>query len=319
MAEHLAHLQSSRLITFCAATRRYVFCTGPLAIVTAVIVAAAIVGFAMALVTPKTSAIFNGDPGYWAIDSRDDQAFVTAAAAHAYRNKSDMLNVFLVGNSLMRSAFGAPELTQEVIRRVAGRPVTVASLAAGGNTAMHMFALLEIASASQGGIAVIGLSELTLALSERERLMLIARAPIGLSAWEARNTARAKYGRRLNVDPFGTAHAWEFYRARWSKYYQNVRAGRRFTQDTQFAFEKRVGGVLPAVPVAQLRQRMARQLASLEENADDVLSEFSAMLAHFNRRADIRIVLMLDTLNPAPFEDHELAGALARARARIDA
>ncbi len=151
MAVHLSHLNWSRLVTFCAATRRDVFCTGPFAIVTAVAVATTIVGAAIAMVTPATSAFFKEGPGYWAIDGRDDQAFVTAAAAYSNRNKSDTLNVFLVGNSLMRSAFGAPEFTQEVIRRVAGRPVTVVSLAAGGNTAMHMFALLEIASASRGG------------------------------------------------------------------------------------------------------------------------------------------------------------------------
>ncbi len=148
---------------------------------------------------------------------------------------------------------------------------------------------------------------------------MIERAPIGLVAWCARGAARLKYGSELSVDPFGTAHAWQFYRSRWRRIYENLRADRRFVQDTQFAFERRVGGIAPAIPVAHLKQRMARQLAAVEENADDVLSELRMMLAHFERRTDIKIVMMLDTLNPAPFEDDKLAGALGLARIRIEA
>ncbi|MEZ5926485.1 MAG: hypothetical protein R3D57_19115 [Hyphomicrobiaceae bacterium] len=270
------------------------------------------------LIAPDASIFADGTPGRWAESPRDFQAFATASAIGLANRSEGPPRIVIAGTSLILAAFGSPERTQEVLQRDTGHPVEVAVLAAGANTLLHSFALLDMSFKTSGGIAILGINELTLGVSPHDQDVMIERSPLGFSSMPARALARTALGSRQRIEAFGPFDALRFYAARLRSYARNVRSGRQFEAQTKFPFEREPEGPLPDLSAKAWSTRTIEDDADFMATTETALAELDAIITHFESRSDVALVLMLDPLNLATLKDRRTLEALQQARERLE-
>lgn len=279
-------------------------------------------GLLLSLLRSDLSVLADGSPGYWAIDQLDEPAFASAKAIELGRASAGPPRIIVSGSSLMRAALGDPARMESILERALGHDVTFATLAMGAQTMAHSLALLEIALTRQGGLVVIGLNELTLGVGSAEQEDMLDRYPLAVSSTAAGTLVRETIGSRGRLAAFGPLWSCRFYVLRASTFLRNLVAGRRPTYEPRYPFELTAAGKagkgFPRVPFDRVDARVRKYLTASPQDIERVLDQLRAIIGRLKQRPDVRMVLVLDPLNPRVFATREKQLQLAALRQRIE-